>query len=72
MELSENDAAQRSAAVMTRALLKPPACAARSATPPSIFDLSALVLEGGSWVASYPYNCYFDNNERRREQIVLI
>jgi hypothetical protein len=48
MELSEKEAAQSSPAVMTRELENPPAWAARSGIPPSTFDLSDLVLLGGS------------------------
>ena len=58
MELSEKEAAQSSAAVITRAFEKPPACAARSEIPPSILDLSALDLLGGSWVANYTYSAF--------------
>jgi len=53
MELSEKEAAQSSAAAMTRALEKPPACAALSDIPPSTLDLSDLDLLGGSCVAAY-------------------
>jgi hypothetical protein len=53
MELSEKEDAQRSAAPTTREAENPPALAARSATPPSIFDLSALLRLGGSCVAAY-------------------
>jgi hypothetical protein len=52
MELSLNEAAQRSAAVITRAFENPPLCAALSATPPSTLMLSSLVFFGGSAVAN--------------------
>ncbi len=65
MELSEKEAAQSSAAVITRALENPPACAARSEIPPSILDLSALDLLGGSWVANYSTSRTSDTGKDR-------
>lgn len=56
IELSLNEAAHNSHAVMTRALENPPAWAARSAIPPSTLALSSFDFFGGSDVAAY---CYY-------------
>jgi hypothetical protein len=53
MLLSLKPAANKSHAEITLDTEKPPAFAARSAIPPSIFDLSSLLLGGGSSVAAY-------------------
>ena len=59
-ELSLNEAAHNSVAVITRALENPPACAALSAIPPSTLALSSFDRFGGSDVAAY-YGYYYDN-----------